>query len=171
MFFVSAKHDLAVAQIPKCGIQTFQEWLGKDFEVVANDAPVLGDISRRVAFIRHPLERLKSCYSFFYWMNDYGHTSKNKVNTTSWREFVDQVLSDKPDNEHWLSQSEHIGSVPNIVHRFEDFSKHWETYRKGIMPWNNKSSRLPTFPYRTAKLVAKYSDDFALWEDAEWRGQ
>ena len=171
MFFASQKHDLAVAQIPKCGIQSFNEWLGRGFKVVANDDPVLQEISRRVGFIRHPLERLKSCYSFFFWMQEYGHKSKNVVHTESWQAFIDQVLNSEPDNEHWLAQAVHVGDVLNIIHRFEDLDRHWETYRPGFLPWNNKATRLPTEPYRTAELIRKYAEDFAMWEDCEWPGQ
>lgn len=159
MFYMSIPRDLAVAQIPKSGLQTIAEWLGRDFPVVSNDEA--RKVSRRVAFIRHPIERLKSCYSFFYWLTDYGRPSKEIGPVTQWEPFVDLVLS--CDNEHWRPQSVHVGGVPNIYRRFENLAECYEEFRPGLLPHNNRASRRPTNDYRHDELMQFYREDMTLW--------
>lgn len=162
MFWLSRERDLAVAQIPKAGLKTIQEWLGPGFAVVKNDEARVA--SRRVAFIRHPRERLASCYSFLYWLTDYGRPASGAGPVHGYEEFVDRVLS--VDDEHWRPQSVHVGDVPNIVRRFEDLAQCYEEFRPGLLPHNNRSTRLPVTDYRQAELDAMYSDDLRLWESA-----
>lgn len=161
MFYMSIERDLAVAQIPKAGLQTIGEWLGRGFPVVSND--VARQVSRRVAFIRHPIERLKSCFSFFYWLTDYGRPSKQVGAVTQWEPFVDLVLSQ--DDEHWRPQSLHVGDVPNIYRRFENLPECYEEFRPGLLPHNNRASRRPTSQYREDELLAFYADDLTLWSN------
>lgn len=159
MFYMSIPRNLAVAQIPKAGLQTISEWLGREFPVVPNEEAL--KVSRRVAFIRHPIERLASCYSFFYWLTDYGRPSKEVGPVTQWEPFVDLVLS--RDNEHWRPQVEHVGDVPNVYRRFENLAECYEEFRPGLLPHNNRASRLPTNDYRKDDLLALYADDLTLW--------
>jgi hypothetical protein len=164
MFYYSQQHDLAVAQIPKAGLRTISGWLQPGFRVVKNDAALAA--SRRVAFIRHPIERLKSCYSFFYWQKQRGQPVAD-VPLGSWQEFVDHVLDPATvANEHWMPQANHVGSVPNIYRRFENIAQTFEEYWPGILPHNGAMSRRPTPDYRMAELFAYYADDFALWDGA-----
>ena len=162
MFYRNIDRDLAVAQLPKAGLDTFNEWLGKDFMVVKNEDALV--VSVRVAFFRHPMERLRSGYSMFYWMDDYGHPHDCGAPVDSWESFVDYIL--EHDNEHWRPQSIHVGDVPNIYHRFENLTSHWEKYRPGILPHNNWSTRLPTTDYRSNDLNIMFTDDLDIWEDA-----
>ena len=101
-FFIDEARDLAVAQIPKAGIQSFKEWLGPSFDVVENDDSRLLSVTRRVAFIRNPQERLKSAFSFMYWLEEYGNGHHSRPDVADWRRFVDHILDPAtPVNEHW----------------------------------------------------------------------
>lgn len=162
MFYFSPSRDLAVAQIPKAGLMSIREWLGPGFSVVPNEAARVA--SRRVAFIRHPIERLKSCYSFFYWLADYGQPHSCGAPVDSWEAFVDFALTH--DDEHWRPQSLHVGDVPNVYRRFENIGQCYEEFRPGFMPQLNRSTRLPTTDYRKAEIEAFYADDLALWGNA-----
>ena len=163
-FFLDVRHDLAVALIPRCGSQTIRGWLGRDAIAVKRDDTRLRSVSKRVAFIRNPLDRLASAYSLFYWTKDYGGKSYRHIPTESWEIFVDYILNPKIKDEHWQPQVNLIGSVPNIFHRFENIIEHFEKYRPGILPHNNKTSRMPISDYRIAEVNKKYGDDFKLWE-------
>ena len=162
MFFMSIERDLAVAEIPKAGRSTINQWLGRDFKAVPND--VARQVSRRVAFIRHPLERLKSCYSFMYWLTEYGNPHRCGAPVDSWESFVDHILTH--DNMHWTPQAQIVGDVPNIYRRFENLAQCYEEFRPGLLPHNNRASRLPTNDYREAELLDFYRDDLILWSAA-----
>lgn len=168
MFFLDESRDLAVAQIPRCGINTIREWLG-GVPVVRNDDARLAHISRRVAFIREPIDRLESAFSMFYWLTDYGWPHVSKAPVTSWETFIDLVLdAEKIEDEHWRPQSVHVGDVPNIYHKFETLAINFELYRPGILPHNNKTTRAPIIiaSYRLDELKKKYESDTALYERA-----
>lgn len=163
MFYMSIERDLAVAQIPKAGLTSIRYWLGHDFSVVKND--VARAASRRVAFIRHPLERLRSCYSFMCWHSEAGYVPRSAAPLNSWTTFVDHILSVKPD-EHWLPQSVHVGDVPNIIRRFEQINECCRDFWDGTLPHRNQVIRLETNDYREADLMEFYKDDMALWSAA-----
>jgi hypothetical protein len=163
-YFIDEARDLAVAQIPKAGIQSFKEWLGPSFSVVANDDPALQTVTRRIAFIREPEDRLKSCFSFMFWMAEYGRPHSSNPVISDWQAFVDHILDPAtPVNEHWAPQVTHIGTVATTYHRFENLGDHWETYRPGYLPHNNRTSRRPTPDYRISELASFYAEDRAIW--------
>lgn len=156
MFYQNEEHNLAVAQIPKSGLNTIANWLGKGFLVVPNDQVVVGI---RVAFIRNPLERLKSCYSFMHWQS-----VRRGDGPIDWHDLVDRVFSDE-DNEHWRPQATHISGVDCVVHRFENLSRHYQSYWPGLLDHFNKATRMPTDDYRYDELVEFYKDDQRLWDN------
>jgi len=170
MFYLVKNRDFAVAQVPRCASQTIGGWLGKEGVVVANDDPQLLTVSRRIAFIRDPIDRLESAFSLFYWMFDYGqgrHVSNAPID--SWKNFIDHVLDPKiKDDEHWLSQATHVGNIPNIYHKLDNLFEIFEKYRPGFLPHKNKTSRSPliTAGYRLSNLATKYARDSILFEDA-----
>jgi len=166
-FFIDEARDLAVAQIPKAGIQSFKEWLGPSFDVVENDNPRLLTVTRRVAFIRDPRDRLKSAFSFMYWMDEYGRPHHSQPDITDWQAFVDHILDPGTTvNEHWMPQVEIFGDVPNTFHRFENLIDHWQTYRPGYLPHRNRTTRRPTPDYRIAELATMYGEDMTIWQAA-----
>lgn len=167
-FFLDESRDLAVAQIPRCGINTIREWLGRDAILVPNNDPRLLAVTRRVAFVRSPVDRLESAFSLFYWMDDYGDPHVSNAPVDSWENFVDHVLDVQiKDDEHWKPQSEHVGDIPNTYHRLENLFDRFEQYRPGILPHYNKTSRSPLIlTYRTTELRTKYADDLVLYNGA-----
>ena len=162
MFYASERHNLAVAQIPKAGLTTIREWLGPDFRVVPNDRA--REFSRRVAFFRHPIERLKSCYSFMYWLADYGTPHKSGAPVDSWESFVDYILTH--ENMHWQPQHEIVGDVPNEYRKFEDLPACYSEYRPGILPHHHRATRLATNDYRGDELQMMYRKDLEIWSAA-----
>lgn len=169
-YFIDESRDLAVAQIPKAGIQSFKEWLGPSFRVVENDDPALLTVTRRIAFVRNPQDRLKSCFAFMYWLRDYGREHWSRPDVTDWQAFVDHILDPATvENEHWQPQYELIGAgagIPTTIHRFENLHLHWEGYRPGYLPHRNRTSWPATPDYRLPDLIAKYGDDQTLWQAA-----
>ena len=161
-FFCSTARDLAIAQIPKAGIQTIREWLPREFAVVTNDETMR--VSRRVAFIRDPLDRLESCYSFMYWLADRGTPHRCGAPVDSWQSFVNHILAH--DDEHWRPQSLHVGTVPNIYRRFENLADCYGEFQPGLLPHNNRATRLPVDDYRRDELLHLYREDLALWLSA-----
>ena len=154
MFYYNKLDDLAVAQIPKAGLMSFNEWLR--YAVVKNE--VARSVSVRVAFFRHPLERLKSAYSMQFYQHATG---------LMWPEYVDEVLAGK-DDEHWRPQVIHVEDVPNIYHRFENVEQHWEKYKKGCLPHENRWSRAPSInDHRKAEILEFYAEDLYIWEAAD----
>lgn len=162
MFYMDVKRNLAVAQIPKAALSTIGAWLGPSFTVVSNEEALR--VTRRVLFVRHPMERVKSAYSFMYWLKEKGIEHDCKAPVDTWVNFVDHVL--EHDNGHWRPQSVHVGDTPNIVHRLEDLDTVYAQYRPGILTHDNRATRLPTTPYRAADLVRMYAEDYVLWENA-----
>ena len=154
-FYFCPAYDLAVAQIPRCGNTSIGEWLGHA-DLVENDDSKLLNVSNRVAFIRNPIERFKSAYSFLKWM---GHHNQ------SGEEYVDNALDPKAvDDEHYRLQTSFIGGMANRYHRFENILKVYELYKPGVFPHNNSATRLPTPYYRLPELTEKFERDFILWE-------
>jgi hypothetical protein len=151
-------NDLAVAQIPKAGLRSIGRWL-YGFQVVPNDRV---SASRRVAFIRHPIERLKSCYSMMRDMQDQGVPHACGAPVDSWESFVDHVLDGAKD-EHWMPQTWHCGDVPNDWRRFEDLPACCDEFHPGPLPHLNKVTRRPTSNYRETELREMYAADFAHW--------
>jgi len=152
--------NLAVAQIPKAGLNTMREWLS-GFRVVGNDDPDLLACPQRVMFVRNPLNRLVSCYSFFKALSDIGKNHSCDAPVSSWESFVDHILVN--DDPHWVSQVEHSGNKQTVVHRLEDMEFVWFRYYRGPLPWSNKTHRRPASNYRLLEIVKKYLDDYDLW--------
>lgn len=159
MFMLCDSLDLAAAQIPKSGVTSVNRWLRGVGRAVSNDEAMKA--SRRVAFIRHPMERLKSCYSMMHYQKEQGEPHWSGAPTDSWPEFVDYILTH--DNAHWNPQVSIVGDVPNTYHRLENVAQHCQKYVPGGFPHANRSKRVSVEPYRTEELAALYRDDMALW--------
>jgi len=112
----------------------------------------------RVAFIRHPIERLKSAYRFFV---QYPVESVNV--SDGWHSFVDWALDVDPQNEHWNLQGEQVGPVVNQMYRFEDIHKHWLRMFGVKIPHTNVSREQKTNDYRQADIVQHFKQDLELW--------
>jgi len=167
MFVAKNESNIAIAVIPKAGSQSIRQCCRYQV-LMSNDEAM--SYETRVAFIRNPVERLKSAYSFFhYLMVDGVRTDGNAPPHSAlvnWEGFVDYALS--TPNPHWKPQADLLldskgNFVPTTVHKFEDIKEHWEKYYKGALPWINASSRAETNDYRLDDIRSYYKEDFELW--------
>lgn len=158
---------IALALIAKTGTQSFKEVIDVDtgWYLVPSEAleyPV------RVFFMRHPVDRLKSAFSFFIKLRNEGaqyDPVKNEVIET-WPKFVDHILTHS--DEHWdpqIPQVTYKGEfTPNKVLRFEDVKKWWPNFSSIRLPHANASIPQETLEYRVEELKALYAEDMQLWK-------
>lgn len=156
--------SLAVAQIPKSGLMSIQDWL-TGFDVVKNDDKRLLDCELRVMFVRNPLTRLQSAYSYMVGLKKSGSGFKHGAPLDSFESFIDHILIH--DNEHWRPQHICSGGMQTIVHRFEDLSKVFFRYHQRPLTHTNISAREPINDYRLDDIVEFYREDIRLWMGAE----
>ena len=154
------KDGLAVSQTPKAGLTTLGEWLSPCISV-KNDDPRLMDCDRRVLFIRNPITRLVSSFSFISAFALRGKQHESKAPVFDWERFVDFTF--EHDDAHWVPQLEWTGGLHTEVCRLEDLSTYWHRYYSSPVLWLNRSVHLPTSSYRLGDIVNKYSEDFDLW--------
>lgn len=131
--------------------------------------------SKRVMFIRNPLARHHSAFSFFWWLKADGHVTdvidmgvfKGDNVQEDYEAFVDYSLEN--ENGHWNSQIAEASFngefIPNRVHRFEDLQTYWEEYFTGLLPWSNAFSKVQVDEYRREDLIKFYTEDITLWEN------
>jgi hypothetical protein len=162
-YFVSRPHDLAVAQIPKSALHSIREWLGPEFQPRPPDEAVA--VSRRIAFIREPIDRLKSCYSFMRGLKDRGCPHKSGAPLGSWQVFVDHVLSGNI-NEHWTPQCNLVGDCLTQPIRLTDIDRAAIKILGRPIGRLNQSERARTPDYRAEELKTMYAGDYALLEAA-----
>lgn len=162
-YFVSERHDLGVAQIPKSALHSIMEWLGPEFRPVPEEEAIA--VGRRVAFIREPIDRLKSCYSFMAALNSSGCPHHSRPPVESWELFVDHVLAGN-SNEHWIPQHRLIGNIPVQPIRLSDIDRAAMMLLGRPIRKLNQSVRLETTNYRAEDLKMFYRQDYELLEAA-----
>lgn len=157
--------DLAMSCIPKNGSTSMRNAMPSN-KIYENDEVL--DVPVRVAWIREPIERLKSCYSFFHYLNAHdnnGQRTPTAEHTSSWEKFVDHALSTK--NIHWNPQKEILmidgEYIPTVSHKFEEIMERWGDYKPGLLPWQNACTKLPINDYRKDDINEFYTEDIALW--------
>lgn len=161
--------NMAVAAIPKNGSTSFSNALNST-ESFSNTEIL--STSKRILFIRHPQERLISCWSFFYMLNDTSQNGSltdiplsathNEDGTPNYEAFIDHVLS--VDNAHWHPQILLLEGSFNKVFRFNDIGNIWEYYFKYALPNMNMSRKRLISDYRIDELKIKYADDITLFK-------
>ncbi len=113
----------------------------------------------RLAWIRHPLSRVKSVYSCLMGEEIDGETA--------WHNFVDHML--EVENVHWLPQMQRLyfgkEFVPTVLERFEYIGKFWKQYCGKPLPVVNVSIPLYTDDYREKDLLEYYETDLKVWLD------
>lgn len=113
----------------------------------------------RLAWIRHPVDRLKSVYSNFM--------GEEVDAETAWHNFVDHIL--EVENVHWVSQVQrlHFGKefVPTVLEQFESIGKFWMLYCTRPLPVVNSSVSLYTDDYREFDILKYYETDLKVWLD------
>ena len=160
-FGFAGRDDKAVVLIPKAGCRSIRAAVGK--EMTKERAY---QCKTRLAFIRHPIERLASAWSHFFWMSAIGmkHRGPTIDVTCDWYRFVDHML-EYPD-PHYHPQAEIVGDFANVIYRFEDLGQVWESYFPGFFPHLGKTTRLQHYPYRVRDITDRYREDFELWHSA-----
>ena len=163
-WFIREDNQLAVAEIPKAGLNTIREWL-TGFDVVKNDDERLINCPVRVMFVRNPLVRLQSAYSFLRVCEANGNKMKHGAPLGSWHDFVDYILVN--DNLHWNPQVRRTGHLQTVVHRLEDLNHIFYRYHENMVLHSNPTRRVPVDNYRLHDIVEYYLEDFDLWLGAE----
>tara|TARA_R110000851_G_scaffold333061_1_gene510947 strand:+ start:61 stop:561 length:501 start_codon:yes stop_codon:yes gene_type:complete len=164
MWLVSENNSIAMSVLPKNGSTSISNVFGPSRSV--NDRSIF-NTRRRVAWIRNPLSRLISAYSFFKALDNQGVLRDRSIVVTDWPSFVDHALATQ--NMHWCRQIFALTLdgiyAPTEAYRFEDISSKWEMIMgAGLLPWNNAATTLPVTDYRQADIETYYSEDFALWQ-------
>jgi len=156
----------ALALAPKCGSTSFSARAGNPR--ITNDEAV--NLETRVMFIREPIDRFVSAYSFFYALNSddpFRDNVPRSVTHHGYEYFVDHALA--TPNPHWAPQMDLTGGIANRLHKFdcESIRKWWPTYWAGRLPdWINACSHLPVSDYRADDIRRYYAEDIAAYERA-----
>ena len=166
----SPKHGVALAIIAKSGSQSFcnasPSWY------ISNEQALLYPL--RVLFIRYYLERLYSNYSFFKGLAISGSKYNNNLVTftDTYESFVDYVLLNEHNDEHFLPQVESVryrGQLTaNLILRFEDVNEWWPNFFTGKLERLNSAPRLSEIDpnYRRSEIDAYYANDANAWNSA-----
>jgi len=177
MFVTADCYKAAIASIEKCASQSIHLAVSpmKGAIILSNEEAL--EYETRVMFVRHPIERLISCYSHLSWLthNDYQYDEimpigimDGKGDLAEYRRFIDYIL--KNNDPHWDSQYDLMlynhSFVPNKVHKFDDIGSLWGLYAAGMLPHINAWTDRQYNHYRLDELLFKYSKDLELWENA-----
>lgn len=167
-WIIDEEKTIAVATMPKCGMTSFRAAL-RGMPVINSEAVSLRDDLKKIMWIRSPLERLVSGYSFFKAHHERGgKTDVDPKHTESWNAWVDNILV--AENPHWEPQVNlvsHNGEfLPDVVHRFDDLAETWGYYFRGLLPRINGCVHEPITVYREQEISEKYLADSALWGSA-----
>ena len=140
-----------VTNIPKCGSQTLESISEGCFDDVSL-------VDHQVAFLRDPIDRLKSLYSF---INEYvGLIVPYKIHC--WQCFVEWVL--ETDNDHAKPQSEFLYGTEDyyLLDDMDDVLNQLV----GLTPIQKHKTSLiaPYNDYKLAEIKSKYAKDFELME-------
>lgn len=167
LWLINEEKKIAVASLPKCGCTSMRAVLR--VKPVDSEAIILRDDLTKIAWIRDPVERLISGYSFFKAHHENGcKTNVDREATNSWNEWVDHTLS--INNPHWNPQTDIVSLdgrfLPDIVYRFEELAETWGVHFRGLLPRLNGCVHEPVTPYRFDEIEAKYAADSLVWQFA-----
>jgi hypothetical protein len=152
-----------VAQIHKCGSSAI-EFALHEYETVPVEESHSYDV--RVGFIRNPVKRFKSWYSFIRGQYLEGHRlSDMPVSVVeSYHGWVDYAL------ENLMEQfvAPYTTTFPNMtnVHKLSDIEKVWRDYFVG---WRRPTQQNAFYPaediddYRLKDIERAYAGDLDLW--------
>lgn len=164
--FWASYQGKAVAIVPKCGNTSFSNLVG-GVRLTLDETLA---VDTRVMFVRDPLDRFTSAYSFFHMLNcdDRGKVHVPREAThNGYEHFVDFALS--TENPHWKPQMQLTGGIATHLYKFscESIRKWWPVHWPGRQPdWLNACSHLPTTDYRMNDLLEYYAEDLLAYERA-----
>lgn len=152
----SESGNFAVLNIPKCGSQTLRAT-----ELANVDLEQSRMFEDRLAFIRHPVDRIKSAYRFFM-----DHRWLLSEDIDSYESFIDYTF--EIDDEHWKPMVDFIfpygDCIVKEIHslcRMQDVLKGRLGYKIPICNESNTVYR--TSDYRLDELLIKYQKDLELY--------
>jgi hypothetical protein len=151
---------VCVAAIPKCGQHTLSA-----LSYTLIEPKKIPDFSVRLAFVRDPLERLRSCFHFY--LDSRFNISGERIR--SYSQFIDWALESQ--DEHVVPQADFIAPLFNTVISIRDMSSTLSRLTGRKVLTLNKSSRFDVdSSYRLEDIKCKYYKDFLLYKKAkEWR--
>ena len=148
--------EIAVALIQKCASSSIRDAVKADYGAIQLDEVI--HVPRRLCWVRDPIDRLVSAFSYFH------YTPYLPASITGrWQTFVDYTLTH--DDPHWTPQVDlltHDGVLlPNEVYWLKDLQATWPFL--GLLPWIRgvKHVEVDT-TYRRDELDAKYAGDYEL---------
>lgn len=170
--WVYVTSDIIILAIPKNAstslLETFPTHIGEN---------MASGYKHRFAFIRHPMERLKSCFAFFYEglilkTNPHGifqHESLCEVTpeiVVDWPTFVDYTLEN--NNPHWDPQTSFSDQVTEwIAFDHMTCNTRLNESHKDDLDWEVMESH---FDYRIPDQIEKYDPDWQVYTDAIRKG-
>lgn len=139
--------NVAVLNIPKCGSQ-----LVSSLEICRTDNPQ----SKRLAFIRHPVDRIKSAYKFIRGIG------RLQVKSKSYEDFIDYTF--EHHDQHWQPQSDFIDDSIHEFYKLSDIGTILEEHIGYPLDVVNKSRDFETSDYRLGDILEKYAEDVRLFD-------
>ena len=122
---------------------------------------VINPTGRRVWFIRHPIQRLHSCFRYLH-TADATTLRKGGLVKEDYEPFIDRVLTEP--NRHYSPQSEMVEATE--IYRFEDINEIWPKLVDVPLPHINQSNYKAVSPYRQDELDNLYKEDLEIWQRA-----
>ena len=151
---------VCVAAIPKCGQHTLSA-----LSYTLIEPKKIPEFSVRLAFVRDPLERLRSCFHFYL-------DSRFNINgerIRSYPQFIDWALESQ--DEHVVPQADFIAPLFNTVISIRDMSSTLSRLTgKKVLKLNPSTRFEVDDSYRLEDIKRKYYKDFLLYQKAKaWR--
>ena len=148
---------VCVAAIPKCGQHTLSA-----LSYASIEPKKIPEFSVRLAFVRDPLERLRSCFHFY--LDSRFNIGGERIR--SYQQFIDWALESQ--DEHVLPQADFIAPLFNTVISIRDMSSTLSRLTGRKVLTLNKSSRFDVdSSYRLIDVKNKYRKDYILCEKAQ----
>jgi len=139
--------NVAVLNIPKCGSQ-----LVSSLEICRSNNPKC----KRLAFVRHPVDRIKSAYKFLR------GAGQVRVQSESYEDFIDYTFMHS--DQHWQPQIDFIDNTIDEMHKLKDIGKVLKAHIGYPVEVINKSRDYRTSDYRLGDILEKYADDVRLFD-------
>lgn len=175
------RRDGVVVSVPrKCGFNSVKQALKAQggFEYIESPEGLNGDVLR-VAVVRHPVDRLVSCWRDKVWKRWMPSLKVHGIQPKmSFSDFADIVLAtpDAESNCHFVSYAPEVVDLgPDVVIRTESLSEEW-SFLEREMSWNaagierfNATGGRPEVTVSEAQrhaILGRYADDLDLWRSA-----